>query len=184
MFELDKQMERWRSELRASHRYDPSDIDELEAHVLDQMEDLKAKGLTEEEAFWVAVHRVGDVDSLNREFSKLIRRKNRRRSSILSGVAALVLIAAFAIWWVNRTPGPEIAHRYQRTPQEMMVHAVKVLEDHGWKMPSVAQGTLEHGSVVIELDEKALEALKVMNAVRFLSSKGIVINEIFVTKSP
>ena len=37
MFELDKQMERWRSELRASHHYLSSDIDELEAHLLDQM---------------------------------------------------------------------------------------------------------------------------------------------------
>ena len=71
MFDLEQQLSKWRSQMLAGDACLPDDIDELEAHVLDAMGDLESKGLTQEEAFWVAVHRMGDAKSLNGEFRKI-----------------------------------------------------------------------------------------------------------------
>lgn len=71
MFNLDDQLSKWRKQLLGGNVYSPSDIEELESHVLDSMDDLmENKELTQEEAFWVAIHRIGNVDSLNGEFGK------------------------------------------------------------------------------------------------------------------
>src|SRR5690606_11208776 len=43
--------------------------DELEAHLRDQIADLDAAGLSEEEAFLVAVRRMGSLDELSRQFA-------------------------------------------------------------------------------------------------------------------
>ena len=71
MFDLDQRMNEWRKRLLESNVYSSADIEELEAHILDALNDLQSKGLSQEEAFWVAVNRVGDVESLNREFRKV-----------------------------------------------------------------------------------------------------------------
>ena len=46
------------------------DIDDLEAHLRDQIADLGAAGLSGDEAFLVAVKRMGDLDTLSREFAR------------------------------------------------------------------------------------------------------------------
>ncbi|HLF44039.1 MAG TPA: permease prefix domain 1-containing protein, partial [Acidimicrobiia bacterium] len=46
------------------------DVDELEGHLRDQIAELDALGLTADEAFLVAVKRMGDVDTLTREFAR------------------------------------------------------------------------------------------------------------------
>ena len=48
-------------------------IDELEAHLRDQIAELDAADLTADEAFLVAVKRMGDLDTLSREFAALLR---------------------------------------------------------------------------------------------------------------
>jgi hypothetical protein len=45
------------------------DVDELEAHLRDQIADLEASGLSDDEAFLVAVKRLGTLDELSREFA-------------------------------------------------------------------------------------------------------------------
>lgn len=54
-----------------SESFQTTDIEELEDLVLEKTEGLKEKGLTDEEAFWVAIHQVGDPDSLNGEYRKV-----------------------------------------------------------------------------------------------------------------
>jgi hypothetical protein len=46
------------------------DADELEDHLRTQVSDLKEAGLDEEEAFLIAVKRLGDLDSLSREYAQ------------------------------------------------------------------------------------------------------------------
>src|ERR671910_768791 len=46
------------------------DVDELEDHLRHQIAELNAVGLTADEAFLVAVKRMGDLDSLSREFAR------------------------------------------------------------------------------------------------------------------
>ena len=46
------------------------DVEELEAHLRDQIADLDAAGLAPDEAFLVAVKRMGKLDELSREFAR------------------------------------------------------------------------------------------------------------------
>ena len=47
------------------------DLLELEDHVYSEIEHLCRVGLSEQEAFWVALHRIGDPDQLIREYGKV-----------------------------------------------------------------------------------------------------------------
>ena len=71
MFELKEQIIKWLSLLEADESYKKTDVEELESHVLEEIDQLKDKGLNEEEGFWVATHRIGNVKDLNVEFKKV-----------------------------------------------------------------------------------------------------------------
>lgn len=66
---LESQIAEWRAYVGRSRTIDGPDVDELEAHLRDQMADLEAGGLSADEAFLIAVKRMGDVDGLSREFA-------------------------------------------------------------------------------------------------------------------
>lgn len=67
---LDTQIEQWRDYLRASDAISAADADELELHLRDQIEDLISSGLAEDEAYLIAVKRLGKIDELTREFAR------------------------------------------------------------------------------------------------------------------
>jgi hypothetical protein len=67
---LESQIAEWRTYLAAAPAVDAHDVDELEAHLRDQINELDAAGLSADEAFLVAVKRMGDVDTLSREFAR------------------------------------------------------------------------------------------------------------------
>ncbi|MDV3427671.1 MAG: permease prefix domain 1-containing protein [Bacillota bacterium] len=71
MFQLEMSLENWRRKLADSNSFTKADIDELESHLLDEIDTLKKNTLTEEEAFYVACSRIGSVDLLSSEFSKI-----------------------------------------------------------------------------------------------------------------
>ena len=71
MFNLNDEISKWRSALIQSETLDRSDIDELESHLREEIEHLAALKLSQQEAFWVARHRLGDADSLADEFAKI-----------------------------------------------------------------------------------------------------------------
>ena len=73
MFDMEQELKKWRAQLLTGGIYSASDVEELEAHVLDAVDDLMSRGVTQEESFWVAIHRIGDVESLNMEFGKVNR---------------------------------------------------------------------------------------------------------------
>ena len=49
---------------------DAADLDELEEHLRDQAEDLVESGLSEDEAFLIALKRLGAADRLTAEFAR------------------------------------------------------------------------------------------------------------------
>lgn len=71
MFQLDKSLEDWKRKLINSNSMTESDIDELESHILDEIDNLKGKNLSEEESFYVACSRIGSVNLLSSEFGKV-----------------------------------------------------------------------------------------------------------------
>ena len=69
---MEEQIEQWRSYLIRRDAIAPADVDELEGHLRDQIDGLAASGLSTDEAFLVAVSRMGRIDDLSREFARSI----------------------------------------------------------------------------------------------------------------
>ncbi len=67
---LESQIARWRGMVAQGPAVDDRDVEELEAHLREQIADLDAAGLAADEAFLVAVKRMGSLDSLSREFAR------------------------------------------------------------------------------------------------------------------
>lgn len=67
---LERQITLWRDYVSRRDAIDGRDVDELEDHLRDQIERLEASGLAPDEAFLVAVKRLGAIDELSREFAR------------------------------------------------------------------------------------------------------------------
>ena len=67
---LEEQIAQWRAYLRRRQAVHGPDVDELESHLRDQLTALIDSGLTGDEAFLVAVKRMGSLDALSREFAR------------------------------------------------------------------------------------------------------------------
>lgn len=68
--ELETQFAQWRQYLQRRPELQKSDADELEDHLRRSVDDLVASGLHADEAFLVAVKRMGSLDDLSREFAR------------------------------------------------------------------------------------------------------------------
>lgn len=67
---LERQIEQWRNFLRRRRAIHAVDVAELEDHLREQVSLLIDSGLDGEEAFLVAVKRMGNLDMLSREFAR------------------------------------------------------------------------------------------------------------------
>ena len=67
---LEEGIAEWRSYLRRRQAIHSVDADELEDHLRSQASALVKAGLTEDEAFLIAVKRLGELDALSREFAQ------------------------------------------------------------------------------------------------------------------
>src|SRR5215813_15187038 len=68
--ELEAQFEQWRRYVLRRKALQPVDADELEDHLRGSVDELVAAGLSPDEAFLVAVKRMGSLDDLSREFAR------------------------------------------------------------------------------------------------------------------
>src|SRR5947208_8063107 len=67
---LEEQINRWRSYLRRRQAIHSVDVAELEDHLREQIAVLVDAGLAPNEAFLMAVKRMGNLDALSREFAR------------------------------------------------------------------------------------------------------------------
>src|SRR5688572_33390450 len=67
---LEEQIDQWRSYLRRRQAIHSVDVAELEDHLREQVAVLVDAGLAPDEAFLVAVKRMGALDALSREFAR------------------------------------------------------------------------------------------------------------------
>ncbi|NYH46299.1 hypothetical protein HNR22_006026 [Micromonospora jinlongensis] len=68
--ELEAQFAQWRQYVLRRRELQPSDADELEDHLRGSVDELVAAGLSPDEAFLVAVKRMGSLDDISREFAR------------------------------------------------------------------------------------------------------------------
>jgi len=67
---LEAQIDQWRSYVLRRQALHSVDVEELEDHLREQVVGLMEAGLDSDEAFLVAVKRMGDLDDLSREFAR------------------------------------------------------------------------------------------------------------------
>ena len=97
-FNLDFAIRHWRDRLGGSSALHPVDLTELEAHLRAATAELVAIGLNTEEAFFVAARRLGDSDSLAREFAKINQGRiwMTRATWMLAGILLSQVIVSLA----------------------------------------------------------------------------------------
>lgn len=93
MFELKTSIQAWRHRLMADAAIGDPDADELEDHLRAEWERLTKLGLSPQEAFAVAAHRVGDPSALALEFGKVHRDRvwMRRIQWMLAGYLGVTI---------------------------------------------------------------------------------------------
>jgi hypothetical protein len=67
---LEAQIGQWRTYLKRRQAIRPLDVAELEDHLRDQVATLREAGLSDDEAFLVAVKRMGALDAISNEFAR------------------------------------------------------------------------------------------------------------------
>lgn len=70
-FDLQRSVTDFIQRIRFTGGLTESDVSELATHLFDSVEGLRASGLSEEEAFLIATHRLGPTDEISREYRKV-----------------------------------------------------------------------------------------------------------------
>ena len=99
MFILNEALITWRNSILAKETCTANDLNELESHLLDEVDQLRQNNLTEEEAFFVAVNRIGKPANIAEEFAKvngasIVRKKIVMACSGILGFLAISNIAS------------------------------------------------------------------------------------------
>ena len=68
--ELESQIDQWRGYVQRHQAIAATDVAEMEDHLRERIDELSASGLAPDEAFLVAVKRMGSVDAISREFAR------------------------------------------------------------------------------------------------------------------
>jgi len=90
---LEERIGEWRQYFRRRQAVRAIDIEELEDHLRSQVEALSEAGLDEDEAFLVAVKRLGDLDSVSREFAHEYSERLWKQLVVSPGAGASSLTA-------------------------------------------------------------------------------------------
>ncbi|GAA2013668.1 uncharacterized membrane protein YidH (DUF202 family) [Microbacterium ulmi] len=67
---VESRIAEWRTRLERRTAFDRADAEELEAHLREQMDELRRSGLSDDESFLIAIGRVGSLDDLSREYAR------------------------------------------------------------------------------------------------------------------
>ena len=89
---LEERIGEWRHSLERRPAVRTADVEELEDHLRNQIEALSKAGLDEDEAFLVAVKRLGNLDNLSREFAIEYSERLWKQLVVSSGTDASPLI--------------------------------------------------------------------------------------------
>jgi hypothetical protein len=98
MFDLEQAIADWRRRMLAAGIKSPAPLDELEAHLREDIERQVESGLDESEAFDLSVRKIGETHELKAEFAKINKIDGKafmKNSQIVSKLSlAIVLLAA------------------------------------------------------------------------------------------
>ena len=134
-FDLNIALRRWLERLGQSPQVKAENLKELESHVRDSVVQLQTKGLSSEESFLLATHRVGSAEKLEPEFAKVNRSP---WNLILHGLVLLFFsVCCWFLWAISTFP-------------QMMAQALQALQVksglQGLHLPGLSQLVMNCGS--------------------------------------
>jgi hypothetical protein len=101
-FDLSLAIQQWREKLVQSPHFKTENVAELESHVRDSVVTLQSNGLSSEESFLVATHRVGSPEKLEPEFAKV---NWSPRNLIIHGVILVFFsVGCWLLWGLTLVP--------------------------------------------------------------------------------
>jgi hypothetical protein len=110
MFELEKSIADWRRQMNAAGIKAPVPLDELENHLREEVDHQTRAGADIQSAFSRAVERMGEADTLKKEFARVQRlktvrtRESLRRWSVAVGTG-FVYCVLFPTWYLGVRSG-------------------------------------------------------------------------------
>ena len=75
MFNLENAIKSWKRKLRSNPAFEDGDVAELESHLRDEIDRLKAKDISTEKAFLKASQEIGEPENVGAELYKTRTRK-------------------------------------------------------------------------------------------------------------
>jgi uncharacterized protein involved in exopolysaccharide biosynthesis len=108
MFDLDRELAKWRREMGAAGLKSPEIISELEEHLRDDIEQQVRSGISLPEAFQAALQRIGQPRVLRKEFDMInetgVRATLRRHKWKMVVCAGAALVSAFVLHVLRPAP--------------------------------------------------------------------------------
>jgi hypothetical protein len=129
---LEGQIEQWRGYLRRRPAIRPVDVEELEDHLRGEVAALRSSGLSENEAFLVAVKRMGALDAISNEFARehserlwkqLVIASNGTAQPVDEARTETIAVFALAFLAALAVKVPELFGREWGTPGHEMFYA-------------------------------------------------------------
>jgi hypothetical protein len=121
-FDLNSALQHWLERLGQSPQVKAENLMELESHVRDSVVQLQTKGLSSEESFLIATHRIGSPAKLEPEFEKVNRNPLNK---ILHGLILIFFsICCYLLWGISQYPtlmGRALQGRPLPAPTEFVV---------------------------------------------------------------
>ena len=99
-FYLAKMLIAWEEDIKRSSVFTRSDIDELKSHLLDIYEDMLDKGLEDDEAFLIAVKRLGNPVNWEEEFSRTNNPAIQIRKTLLLIAGIILYYCSFYLFLI------------------------------------------------------------------------------------
>lgn len=91
-FHLSKAIETWLMDLRFQGNLLEDDIKELHSHLLDEIDCLIKKGLSDEESYWIAQKRMGNIKILGEEFQKIQPNHHHYKGFLIVIVSSIITL--------------------------------------------------------------------------------------------
>ena len=101
-FDLNLALRHWLDRLGQSPQVKAENLKELESHVRDSVVQLQTKGLSSEESFLVATHRVGSPEKLEPEFAKV--NQNPLNMLIHGLILVFFSVGCWFLWRMMQVP--------------------------------------------------------------------------------
>jgi hypothetical protein len=120
-FDLNSSLSLWLAKFAQSPHFRNEDVSEMESHVRDSVTRLNGQGLSEEEAFLIAIRRVGSVAKLEPEYAK--QNRNWGNPIVHGLILAFFTAGCWFLWGTLHLP---------RMMQRMMAKAGGVDPDTGY----------------------------------------------------